>query len=178
MSIMRAELAGQITDMGDILIVTKWIVKGLRPPNVRWRIGRVLDTVIEDRIVQGIPHPATGKVDLVMDLMSDKKVELSVEWTDEMGNPTTAPSDATVAYTVDDPNVINLTDNGDGTAVAAAVGTLGTANVHVVATVNGTEVTGDLQIVVVAGLGERLNVVAGEPTEVTPDEQPTEPVLP
>jgi len=29
--------------------------------------------------------------------------------------------------------------------------------------------SGDLQIVVVAGLAERLSVVAGEPEEVTPD---------
>jgi hypothetical protein len=30
-------------------------------------------------------------------------------------------------------------------------------------------VTGDFQIVVVAGLAERFNIVAGEPEEVTPD---------
>lgn len=174
---MRPELSGQVVDMGDILIVTRWIVKGLRPPNLRWRIGRTFDTTTEDRIVQGTPQPATGKVDLVMDLMADKKVDLSVEWTDEMGNPTTTPDNATVTYTVDNTEVVNLTDNGDGTAVAAAVGPLGTANVHVAATVNGTEVTGDLQIVVVAGLGERLNVVAGEPTEVTSDDtSPVEPL--
>jgi hypothetical protein len=41
--------------------------------------------------------------------------------------------------------------------------------VHVEATFNGTVLTGDLQLVVVAGLAERLNVVAGPPTEVTPD---------
>lgn len=107
-----------------------------------------------------------------MDLQADKKVALSVAYTDEVGNPTTAPDGATVAYTVDDPTIINLTDNGDGTAEAAAVGTLGTANVHVEATFNGTTLTGDLQIVVVAGLTERLTVVAGEPEEVTPDEEP------
>lgn len=104
-----------------------------------------------------------------MDLQADKQVPLSVTWTDEVGNPTDAPADAVVVYTVDDPSLINLTDNGDGTAVAAAVGPLGTATVHVEATANGETVTGDLAIVVVAGLAERINVVAGEPTEVTPD---------
>ena len=107
-----------------------------------------------------------------MDLQADQQVPLSLEYTDEVGNPTTAPDEAAVTYTVDDPTIINLTDNGDGTAVAAAVGALGTANVHVEAVFDGQTLTGDLQIVVVAGLAERLNIVAGEPTEVTPDEGP------
>jgi hypothetical protein len=105
-----------------------------------------------------------------MDLQADMQVPLSVQFTDEVGNPVGAPSGTAVAYTVDDPSLINLTDNGDGTATAAAVGPLGTANVHVEVTWEGKTLTGDLQIVVVAGLAERVSVVAGEPTEVTPDE--------
>lgn len=62
-----------------------------------------------------------------------------------------------------------VTDYGDGTATAAAVGTLGTATVHVEATADGVTLTGDLAIVVVAGLAKRINVVAGAPVEVTPD---------
>lgn len=104
-----------------------------------------------------------------MDLMADQQVPLSVEFTDEVGNPVATPADAAATFTVDDPTLINLTDNGDGTATAAAVGPLGTATVHVVATLDGQEVTGDLAIVVVAGLAERVAIVAGEPTEVTPD---------
>lgn len=104
-----------------------------------------------------------------MDLQADMQVPLSLQFTDEVGNPVTPPSGSVVTYTVDDPTLINLTDNGDGTAVAAAVGPLGTANVHVDVTWDGHTVTGDLQIVVVAGLAERVNIVAGEPTEVTPD---------
>jgi hypothetical protein len=106
-----------------------------------------------------------------MDLQADKKVALSVEFTDEVGNAVPAPTDAVVVYTVDDPSIIALTDNGDGTAEAAATGTLGTANVHVEASsvLSGLTVTGDLQIVVVAGLAERVNIVAGAPEEVTPD---------
>jgi len=103
-----------------------------------------------------------------MDLQADKKVALSVAFTDEVGNPVPTPDGETVAYTVDDPSIINLTDNGDGTAEAAATGTLGTANVHVDAT-GPLAATGDLQLVVVAGLAERLDVVAGPPEEVTPD---------
>ena len=104
-----------------------------------------------------------------MDLMADKQVPLSLEWTDELGNPVATPADATAVYTVDNAEVIALTDNGDGTAVAAATGVLGTATVHVEATGAGLTLSGDLQIVVVAGLAERVNVVAGEPEEVTPD---------
>lgn len=104
-----------------------------------------------------------------MDLQADQQVPLTVEFTDEVGNPVGTPDAASVTYTVDDPTIINLTDNGDGSANAAATGTLGAANVHVDATWDGNTVSGDLQLVVVAGLAERLNVVAGEPTEVTPD---------
>jgi hypothetical protein len=136
-------------------------------------------TTAEDRIVKPPPyHTPTGRIDVVVDLRADQQVPLSGEFTDEVGNPVATPDNATVTYTVDDPTVINLTDNGDGTATAAAVGVLGTANVHAEAMWNGNTVTGDLQIVVVAGLAERFNVVAGEPTEVTPDGEPEPTVTP
>ena len=112
-----------------------------------------------------------------MDLQADKQVTLTGQFTDEVGNAVPAPDGSTVTYTVDDASVINLTDNGDGTAVAAATGTLGTANVHGEASFNGSTVSGDLQIVVVAGLAERFTISAGEPTEVTPDETAPEPVV-
>lgn len=104
-----------------------------------------------------------------MDLGADQQVPLTVEWTDEVGNPVETPEGVGYAWLVDDPTIINLTDNGNGSATAAATGTLGTANVTLTATVNGAELTGTLNIVVVAGLAERINIVAGEPTEVTPD---------
>lgn len=166
---MRPNLQGKLTDMGDVIVQEIWHVKGRRHLNLTWHIGAITDTTAEDRVVTGTATTPTGKVDLLMDLMADKKVALSIEWTDELGNPTTAPASSTVVYTVDDSSIINLTDNGDGTAEAAAVGTLGTATVHVEADQDGTAVTGDLAIVVVAGLAERLNVVAGAPEEVTPD---------
>jgi hypothetical protein len=135
-----------------------------------WHIGHPVDTDSSDRVVKGPPyHQSTGRIDLIMDLQADKKVPLSLSYTDEVGNPTETPVGATATYTVDDPTIINLTDNGDGTAVAAATGTLGTANVHVDATVDGDEFDGDLQLVVVAGDTERVAIVAGPPEEVTPD---------
>ena len=103
-----------------------------------------------------------------MDLQADKKVALSVEFTDEVGNVVPTPVGETVVYTVDDATIIALTDNGDGTASAAATGVLGTANVHVDAS-GPVAATGDLQLVVVAGDAERVAIVAGPPEEVTPD---------
>lgn len=104
-----------------------------------------------------------------MDLQADKGVPLSLEWTDELGNVTAAPAGATSAYTVDEPAVIALVDNGDGTATASATGLLGTATVHVEIQADGRTLAGDLQLVVVAGLAERVTVAAGDPFEVTPD---------
>ncbi len=157
-------------DLGDAQLEINLRIPGLRRYRFVWHVGTPYDTSPADRIVKGPPYgPTPRKVDLIMDLLADKGVPLSVQWTDEVGNPTAAPADAAAVYTVDNPTVINLTDNGDGTATAAATGTLGTANVHADITGGGMTITGDLQIVVVAGLAERANVVAGEPFEVTPD---------
>ncbi len=135
-----------------------------------WHIGAVYDTTPADRVLKPPPYYlSTGRFDVAMDLQADKQVPLSIQFTDEIGNPVDTPAGATVVYTVDDPTIIALTDNGDGTAVAAAVGVLGTATVHAEVTFDGTVLAGDLQIVVVAGLAERVAIVAGPPVEVTPD---------
>ena len=134
-----------------------------------WRVG-----VPTDRHPPGPGTPApfppiTNPPEAYMDLQSDKQVTLSGAYTDENGNPVDAPAGAVVTYTVDDPAVIALTDNGDGTATAASTGTLGVASVHAEAAFDGRTATGDLQIVVVTGDAERFTVTASEPTEVTPD---------
>jgi hypothetical protein len=158
-------------DLGDVVASFNLWVKGRRRLRLIWRIGLVTDTVPADRVVKPPPYAiTTGRADVIMDLMADKQVALSVGYTDEVGNPVPTPADVDATFTVDDPTIINLTDNGDGTAVAAAVGALGTATVHVAATLDGEELTGDLAIVVVAGLAERITIVAGEVTETTPDE--------
>lgn len=163
------DLAGKVTDYGDLRHVEQWLVKGrhLRPT---WHIGAPHNTSAADRVVHGTPITPTGKVDFVMDLKADQGTDLALgNWKDEMGNPAATPADAVVVYTVDDPALVNLTDNGDGTARADAVGTLGVANVHAEIDWTGGHATGDLQLVVVAGDAERVEIVAGEPTEVTPD---------
>jgi len=162
-------LRGHVCDMGDVVRVETWYVKGRKHIAPALRIGAPKDTNPEDREIRGTATPSTGKRDVAMDLQADKKVTLSIQWTDEMGNPTEAPANAVAAWSVDDTSLINFTDNGDSTATAAAVGTLGTANVHVTVVDGVSTFDGDLQIVVVAGLAERINVVAGVPEEVTPD---------
>ncbi len=166
---MIPQLRGKITDFGDLLHIEQWLVKGrhLRPT---WHVGAPHKTSAADRVVRGTPTPSTGKVDFIMDLKADLGTDLALgNWKDEMGNPASAPADAVVEYTVDDPTIINLTDNGDGTARADSVGVLGVANVHADITWTGGSATGDLQLVVVAGDAARVEIVAGEPTEVTPD---------
>jgi|SRR4029453_4766239 hypothetical protein len=166
-------------DLGDSVLEWRVRNKCCRPLGLVLRVGAPRDTDPSDRTIKGPPyHTFAGRIDLIMDLQADKKVALSASYTDEVGNPTDAPADASVTYTVDDPTIINLTDNGDGTAEAAATGTLGTANVHVDATAGGQTLSGDLQIVVVAGLAERLTIEAGEPEEVTPDGAPPPPPPP
>lgn len=146
-------------------------VDGCCPPKkLLWHVGHPTDTTESDRVAGSPPvFRPQRKADVIVDLQADKKVALSVAAEDEVGNPVPLPDGETVVYTVDDPSIISLTDNGDGTASAAATGTLGSATVHVDGT-GPLTASGDLLIVVVAGNAERLSVVAGEVTEVTPDE--------
>lgn len=168
---VESDKGGICLDLGDVVAHFQLRVKGIRHLGLVWHIGPPTETDPDDRVInRDNVTPPTGRTDLIMDLRADQQVPLSVQFTDELRNPVPTPANAVIAYTVDDPTIINLTDNGDGTANAAATGTLGTANVHVEATWDGFTATGDLQIVVVTGLAERLDVVAGEPTEVTPDE--------
>lgn len=162
---------GAKLDLGDVVLTVDARVRGLPSRDIRWHVGVPQDTTPADRIATTPAVPHTGKADVLMDLQADKKVSLRVEGVDEVDNPAQVTNGVT--YSTDNPDVIALTDNGDGTAVAAATGRLGTANVHVEYTDdNGRVITGDLGIAVVPGDAERITIVAGEPEEVTPDEQP------
>lgn len=161
-------------DLGGVVLGLYVKVKGLRQVSrVVWRIGWPRESEPDDRTVQGPPYASTeGKVDVQMDLQADKKVPLSMGFTDELENPVPAPAGATTTYTVDDPSVVSLIDADPtaGTVWAAATGVLGIA--HVESTTDfgdGTVATGRLELVVVAGDAERAVIVAGAPEEVTPD---------
>jgi hypothetical protein len=163
-----------IIDLGDVQLSLEARVRGLRRYRLVWHVGPPRDTGPADRIVKGPPYgPTPRKVDIMADLQADQQFDADVQFTDEMSNPVDNPGDASVTYTADNPTVVNLTDHGDGTCTVAAVGPLGTANVHVeVSSPTLGSMSGDAQVNVVAGLAERVNIVFGAPTEVTPDEEP------
>jgi hypothetical protein len=158
-------------DLGDLTLEVNLRLKNqpVTPRRV-FKFGVVRKTVPADR-VPTVPQPyspRTGEVDIIMNLQSDKKVEiLGMVDVDEMGNEI-GPSAEQPTYTTDDVagQFIVLRDDGDGTGEIAAVGPLGSAQVTATFPDGST-------------LVETVNVVAGEtasrafkfgpPEEVTPD---------
>jgi hypothetical protein len=164
----------RVDDFGDLIRIkeTRWLIKGRRF-NVVLHLGRVSDTTPTDRIPgPGGPPFEPGRVSISMDLLADTKVAINAPtFTDEMENPVPAPEGYTATYSVDNPDIISLTDNGDGTGSAAATGELGSAILHIdVPPVGGlAAMSGDVLLTVVPGLAERVAINLGEVTEVTPD---------
>lgn len=78
---------------------------------------------------------------------------------DKRGNPT--PLAGPVSFASSDTSLLAVTDNGDGTATAAAVGPLGNAQV----TVSDTVDTAVVDVTIIAGAETGLNVALGTPTE-------------
>jgi hypothetical protein len=157
-------------DLGDITLNVTATVKGCRPPTFVWRIGPVSDTTPADRTAGLRPEYKTrpGKADLIMDLKADQKASFALTPKDEIGNPATFDGD--IVFAVDDPSIINLTDNGDGTGVAASTGALGTSLLTATATrSDGVVATGTAVVNVVAGDAETFEITFGTPEEVTPD---------
>lgn len=156
-------------DLGDAVLSVNLHIKGLRADHLLWHVGAPRDSKPEDRVKRGRVQPASGRRDLSMDLKVDNSVDFSVGFTDEMGNPVPAPADVSVVYSVDDDGVLSLVDNGDGTCVVTPVGPLDSAHLHAEVTAGGKTLTGDAEIMVVAGDAERVALVAGTPVETTPD---------
>ena len=165
-------LNGLVIDLGDVLVHAEVIVKGQRHLGFALHIGAAQDTTLADRVAgKSTPAPAgQRKVDVIVDFPADKKATIEWVWTDELMHPVPAPEGQAVAYSIDDGTIINLTDNGDGTAVAAATGVLGQAILHVEASAPGVILqTADEMLMVVAGGAERGAVKFGPFEEVTPD---------
>lgn len=158
-------------DLGDVKLVIEARVPGLVRYHPIRHYGAPRNTTAEDRVPRGrdVPTPTHTVMGVRMDLAADMKVSAAVEYTDEVGNPTGTPADATAVWSVDNATVIAMTDNLDGTASFAATGVLGACNVTVTATAGGATFTGTDVLNVVAGLAERVNVAFGTPEEVTPD---------
>lgn len=157
-------------DLGDITAEFNLRVKAFRPPVMRWHFGVPVESAEEDRVSGPAPNcKTTRKVDALMDLQADKKVSFMLQATDEVGNPTSF--DGTFVFSVDDPTILALTDNGDGSGEVAATGTLGVATLTGTATraSDGATFTGAEAFNVVAGDAETFTFAFGAPEEVTPD---------
>lgn len=163
---------GKITDYGDLIHEERWLIKGRHLTFVaHW--GAESETAPADRVAgttTEVPPPAGKVVELIMDLHEDKKVSRSASAADEFGVP--VPFDGAMSYAVDDASLINLTDNGDGSCVIAAVGggAIGVANLTFTATpAVGDPVVRVEAINVIAGAAEQFVFTDGPEEEVTPD---------
>jgi len=108
----------------------------------------------------------------VRDLREDKKFTRTYAPVDEFGVPTGAPFDGTQVFTTANPELLNVTDNGDGSAVVAAVGggALGPADLTFTATP-----AGGGPVVVIP---DTINVVDGDAQGFAATDSPDEEVTP
>lgn len=92
-----------------------------------------------------------------------QQVPVTVQAVDARGNPTTSFPSAP-AWSVSDPTILSVAADPTGlSAVVAAVGALGTAQVTVSASLGGASVTGVLSVSVVADAATTLSIVPGTP---------------
>lgn len=106
-----------------------------------------------------------------MDLLDTQSVVLTATAADAKGNATTP----TFAFSVSDPTILGLVDNGDGTAVVSALA-LGTTDATATATdADGSTASGSLSITVTAGPTATVTVTAGTPSDTAPAAPPVEP---
>jgi hypothetical protein len=119
------------------------------------------------RLVVGQAGPKGTRKDgpaVAFQLHDWEQVQLSAQALDAEGNP------AAVNYTwaSSDPTVVEVTDNGDGTALAVASpaeGGLGEATISVDVTdqSDGDVISGTFDIEVIAGDAVAVNITAGTP---------------
>jgi len=109
----------------------------------------------------------------VRDLRQDKKFTRTYAPVDEFGTPTGVPFDGTQTFTTANPELLNVTDHGDGSAEVAAVGggALGPADLTFTATPNsgGPVVVIPDTINVIVGDAEGFAATDSPDEEVTPD---------
>lgn len=103
-----------------------------------------------------------------MNLTDSQQATLSIQPVDKKGNP--ALVDGVPAWLSSNSEVVTVTPSADGlSAVAVAVGPLGTATVSVTADADlgagVTEIAGSLDITITAGAATTVSISAGDPTE-------------
>ena len=160
-----------IVDEGDTILQTRRLIKGKRP-GFQLHDGTERDTTPADRVPNATPAvPTEGtRRHTVRDLAQDKKFTRTYAPVDEFGSPTSF--DGTMAFTTANPELINVTDHGDGSAEIAAVGggALGAAELTFTATPTaGAAVVIVDTINVVVGAAEGFVATDSPDEEVTPD---------
>lgn len=150
---------------GHIVII---VLPGSTPPPAA--VGRVVFTigpVVSTQPARQTPGAtASGvtprKADVRMNILDNQQFPFSATPEDAAGEPTAD----TVTVSVDDPTVLTLTANGDGTYTAAATGKLGTA----VLTAADNSVTppllGVLSVAVTAGPTTQIAFTTGDVTDI------------
>jgi hypothetical protein len=103
-----------------------------------------------------------------MTMTDSQQVGLTIQPVDKKGNP--APVDGVPAWASSNTEVVTVTPAADGmSAVASAVGPLGTATVSVKADADlgsgVTEIAGTLDITITAGAAATVTITAGTPTD-------------
>lgn len=106
-----------------------------------------------------------GKITMAtLQLQDDQHCPLSIQADDKAGNPVTLPVGA-VTWSSSNPSVATVTPSADGmTADVAATGPLGSAQVGVAVDLGGgQQLTGTLDVTIVAGAAASILIVPGTP---------------
>ncbi len=109
-----------------------------------------------------------GKLLMAFSMTGSQQVDCKVEFKDKKGNP--AKVDGVPAWSVDNSDILSVTPAADGlSAVVAAMGPLGTANVQVNADADLgagiVEIIGLLECTITAGQATVVNITPGTPSE-------------
>jgi len=98
-------------------------------------------------------------------LTDNQQASFSVSGTDARGNP--AQITGTPTFSVDRTDILELTDNGDGTGMVRATGQIGTAVLSVADTeTDGDEFAGSVSIDVLAGQVTAVTIDLGTPEDI------------
>lgn len=137
-------------------------------PGVFWFLGPVRDLADAPDVVEQHHHHhprMEGPPDMSFTLKDNQEVNFAVAGTDSRGNPTSLTG--TPAFSVSDPAILALTDNGDGSGSVAAVGPTGSAILSVTdAETNGKQFIGSIGVDVVAGDVASVAISLSQPTDI------------
>lgn len=158
-------------DLGDLEFEANFKIKRFKAPEFIWHFQAPSKRRLHE--VPVIPFINYERLHGIMDLKADNGVDFTLSATDEAGNPVALdPAEYAFDFSVDDANILQLTDNGNGSGRVDAVGTLGVATLSGSITRNsdGFVWTGAEAFNVVTGDAQTFGFSFSEPTETTPDE--------